>query len=217
MEDCSKVLSMFSPPDVALYGGAPLAERQIARFGNPDILGYEIPFPIAVLCITPLLRKFSENLTHRDYLGALMHLGIERDVIGDIVVRENRTYVFVLDRMSDYIMENLFRVRHTSVRAERITDALDDIGPRLESCRLIVPSLRLDVILSRMYHLSRQEAKKAFSDNKVFLNSKLCISPSASVREEDVLSVRGYGKFIFRSFLHETRKGNMVIDVDKYI
>ena len=76
-------------------------ERQMLRFGSEETLGYEEAFPISCVVIRPSAPKFAEELTHRDFLGALMNLGIERDVLGDIIVRDAVGYVFCEDAMAD--------------------------------------------------------------------------------------------------------------------
>ncbi len=215
--DVSEVLRLFSKNEVTLFGGAEGTERMMARFGDPVAFGYEIPFPIILLRIRPLQKKFADALTHRDFLGALMNLGIERDVIGDIVVREYTAYVFVEEKIAAHIENELVRVKHTQVRVERPEEIPEDVKPRFEREKLIVASLRIDLIIARLYHISRQAAKDIFIEGKVFLNSRLCTDPSAPVKEEDVLSVRGYGKFVFRHVDHETKKGNMAVTVDKYV
>ena len=94
-------------------------------FGNPEELGYEEPFPIVCIGIEPLIEKFGENLNHRDYLGALMNLGIERENLGDIFIKGKTGYVFCLERIADFIMENLTQVRHTHVKL-RILETMEE-------------------------------------------------------------------------------------------
>ena len=78
-----------------LFGGAAGAERVMIRFGDEESLGYEQPFPIAIIKAEPVSPKFAEKLTHRDFLGAILNLGIERSTVGDIIVRESTAYFFV--------------------------------------------------------------------------------------------------------------------------
>ncbi len=170
-----------------------------------------------MLLIKPLQPKYADELTHRVFLGSLMNLGIERYVIGDIIVRDKTAYVFVAERMTEHILGELTRVKHTQVSVERVDEPPEDIKPRFEGVNLIVSSLRLDLIISKVYRLSRQAAKECFSDGKAFLNGKLCTNPAASVKEGDVLSVRGFGKFVFRQVDHETKKGNLAVRVDRYV
>ena len=123
----------FSYIRSVLYGGYDLAERQMLGF-LPDALSYDTDpsdaggyeaanpdsgvFPIQCLSIRPLNAKFSDKLTHRDYLGSLMNLGTERSQIGDIIVEEERALVMVHERMAPYLMQELTRVKHTSVYCE---------------------------------------------------------------------------------------------------
>ena len=95
-----------------------------------------------------------------------MNLGIERDVTGDIWTGENCAYVFVHEKISDYIIENLSRIKHTVVVCRKTDLIPDEIKPKYEQKALIVPSLRLDAVLSRLYNLSRSETKALFVKNK---------------------------------------------------
>ena len=92
---------------ITLYGGREEAERKILRFGSEAELGYEQPFPICCIRIRPLSAKFADKLSHRDYLGALMGLGIKREVIGDIIVSDEKCHIFVLKDMAAYPKTNL--------------------------------------------------------------------------------------------------------------
>ena len=93
ISDFFRALPSLPPAPWRLFGGAEGCERQMLRFGDEALCGYDAPFPIACLRIFPLNEKFSEPLTHRDYLGALMGLGIERELLGDIAVREKEAYL----------------------------------------------------------------------------------------------------------------------------
>ena len=97
------------------FGGADGAERVMLRFGDVGDLGYEVPFPITALKISPKDKKFAEKLTHRDFLGALLNLGIERSCLGDIVITDNEGYLFCKENIAEYLASELFRVRRTEV------------------------------------------------------------------------------------------------------
>ena len=115
---------------VTIFGGTREADRKVIRFGNPDELGYEEEFPICCIVIEPLLEKFGEILNHRDYLGALMNLGIERENLGDIFIKGKVGYVFCLHRIAEYILENLTQVRHTHVKTKILEKTEDFIKKR---------------------------------------------------------------------------------------
>ena len=99
------------------FGGYNLAERQIAAF-LPDALYYDWEYPISALKITPAYPKFAEKLGHRDILGSLMQLGIDRCKLGDILVGEQEAYLLCEETVADYFAEHLEKIRHTLVKVE---------------------------------------------------------------------------------------------------
>ena len=199
-----------------LWGGYESAERVVARFGNAGELGYEEEFPIRILRIAPGNEKFAEELGHRDYLGSLISLGIERSVLGDILVDGKTAYVFVLDRMAEFVKDALVKVRHTRVSAEEVETLPDSAGPTLERRELVVSSPRLDGVISKLYGFSRSEAKAVFAKQEVFRNGRLCMNASAALEEGDLVSVRHHGRFIFRGGLRQTKKGKERVAVEVY-
>lgn len=190
-----------------VWGGSGLCERVMVRFGGEQELGYEEEFPIACIQVSPLAAKFADELSHRDFLGALMNLGIERSTLGDILLVENVGYVFALESMADFIMENLGKVRHTSVmcrRAERVPDFADTDSQEL---KIQVASGRIDAVLSKVYKLSRSGALELLRQRKVLLNGRLCESGSTLLAGGDRVSVRGYGRFDYLGEQGVSRKG----------
>ena len=107
---------------ITVSGGCDGTERQMIRFGNPEEFGYEEEFPISCIHCRPMAAKFAEKCNHRDVLGALMHLGIEREVVGDIWVMEKESYFFCLASMKDFICDNLIKIRHTNVVCEEMQE-----------------------------------------------------------------------------------------------
>ena len=196
-----------------LFGGTQHAERCIARFGNPDDLGYEQEFPIRCLRIEPLVQKFAEELSHRDYLGAIMSLGIERNLLGDIYIDGKTAYLFCLDHIADYLKQNLTQIRHTNIRITETARLPEQAGPKLKEVLVIAASSRIDAVISGVYHLSRNQGQNLLSSGKVFINGKECENRSASCSPGDRISVRGYGKFIFDGVEGATGKGRSRIRV----
>lgn len=215
--DGAMVYSVAEETDFSLWGGAEGCERIMIRFGNPEDFGYELPFPIQILKIEPLMKKFSDELTHRDFLGALMNLGIERDTIGDIVVKDRTGYVFVVARIGDYIREHLGQIRHTHVRCQVLEEMPEEVRPQLEAVELIVASIRLDTIIAKLYHLSRTQSLDLFRKKLVLVNGRIFENNSGNPKAGDVIAVRGHGKFIFRKLQHDTRKGKQAILVERYL
>lgn len=199
------------------YGGNDLCERQIAAFGDEAVFGYPMHFPISVIHIRPLLEKFSDTLTHRDYLGAVMHLGIERDTIGDIMIKDKTAYLFCLETIADYICESLTKIRHTNVQCT-ITDAsVPALAPTLQEESFPVASLRLDAIIAHLISCSRKEALALFEDKRVTLNGRITGRCSTVPKEGDIFSVRGYGKFQYTGTGGSTRKGKTYVQVNRYL
>lgn len=193
----------------ALSGGSEQAERMVVRFGNPEEFGYEEDFPIVLLKIEPLQPKFAEAIGHRDILGALMNLGIQRSTLGDIFIKDNCGYLFCLDTIADFVAGELQRVRHTDVKCS-LAEASEVLEPQ-EKVRqnLTVSSERADVVIAGLYHLSRTQSMELFRGQKVFINGKLCENNSCFLKRGDAVSVRGKGKFFYDGVDRETKKGKL--------
>lgn len=199
-----------------LYGGYEGAERNIAVFGSEQNIGYAACPPVVCVKISPLSQKFSEELTHRDYLGSLMALGLKRETLGDIVTDGADAYVFCLDTAARFIVDNLIQVRKTSVSCE-ITESLPQLKSETPTQKEInIASERLDVIIGAVYNLSRSASALLFKAQKVYVNARLVESTSFIPKEGDKISVRGYGRFVFNGILRETRKGRLYASVDVF-
>ena len=205
------------PRKMSAFGGTEGCERVMLRFGDPDEFGYEVPFPLKTIKIEPLNAKFADVLTHRDVLGALMHTGIRRDVIGDILVRPDSVYVFAKDTIAAFLCEELTRIRHTVVRLTVLDEAPADAEPQIETMTLNVASERLDAVIAKLYNLSRADAKALLSGGQVMNGGRVVENESMIPKDGDIISVRGYGKFVYQGMLHETRKGRLAVAVGKYV
>lgn len=201
---------------VTVFGGAEGTDRKVVRFGNPEELGYEEPFPIVCIVIEPLLEKFGENLNHRDYLGALMNLGIERENLGDIFIKGKTGYVFCLERIADFIMDNLSQVRHTHVRLRVLESQEEFVQKEVEEMAVLSASERIDGVIAKVYNLSRSQSIDHFRAKKIYVNSRLCENNSYQLKQGDVISVRGYGKFVYNGVGYQTKKGKLSVKVGIY-
>ena len=198
------------------YGGYNDSERQMAAF-LPDALYYTHFYPIQILTIEPLQKKFAESLTHRDYLGVVLNLGIERSKIGDIIVMEQCAYLFVHESLADFICSDLTRIRHTSVMVTK-KDAEDfSYTPKYEEITGTVASVRLDSLLSLAFNSSRSKLVALIEGGKVFTNGKLMTTNSYQVKEGDIISVRQMGRFKYNGILSQTKKGRYYVSLYKYI
>ena len=199
-----------------LAGGYDGAERRLAVFGSEDLCGYAEEPPIRCVRIAPLSQKFADVLTHRDFLGALMALGIRRGVLGDIVLHENRGYLLCLESISDFILREFTQVKHTTVSCDLI-GTLPDVAVREPEARSVnVASERLDALVAVVYKLSRGESQALIAQGKVSVNGRLTENASLVPDAGDIISVRGSGRFAYTGIAKETKKGRLFVDVKVY-
>lgn len=199
-----------------LEGGNECCDRKLNRFGNPEELGYEEDFPIVCIKITPIIKKFSDEFSHRDFLGAIMNLGIDRATIGDIFLQENEGYVFCLNSIAEYITENLDKVKHTHIKCEKVKASLRFIKDEGKPLEITVTSDRIDVVVAGVYHISRSESLACFEKAIVYVNGRLCTSNAKSLKAGDVVNIRGKGKFLYQGVVHTTRKDKYRVSVQIY-
>ena len=154
---------------------------------------------------------------HRDFLGALINLGIERDYIGDIIVKDNEAFVFCINKMTNFITENLDRVKHTSVKCVIYTGEMDNISSDIKEIELNVASLRLDVVIGEVYKLSRSQSQTKIREGKAFVNGRLMENNSYQLKPADAITLRGYGRFIFSDTMGVSKKGRPYIKILLYI
>lgn len=196
-----------------MWGGNEECERQMVRFGSEEEFGYIERFPICCIGIRPLIEKFADNLSHRDFLGALMNLGIDRSTLGDIYIKGKTGYLFCTETISDFIMENLDKVKHTNVTCE-ILEKLPDIAVReAAEEEHLTASERIDGVIAKLYNMSRNQSIELFCARKIYVNGRLNENNSYHLKPGDAVSVRGYGKFTYDGISQETRKGKYRIRV----
>lgn len=199
-----------------MEGGSPLCERKMIRFGAEESLGYEEPYPIRCFKIQPLMPKFAEHLLHRDFLGAIMNLGIERSTVGDIFVQDKEAIVFCQESIAPYLTQQLTQVRHTQVNCV-MTEAAEELkAPVTEKLSLSVASSRIDAVISRLYNLPRSQGMELFKAGRVYVNGRLTENNSYMLKENDGVTVRGFGRFVYTGEQGETRKGRTRAGVEVY-
>lgn len=197
-----ELMSMRLPVPVFFEGGCLNAERRVAVFDG----GAGGGAPICCLSIKP--GRFASPLTHRDCLGSLMALGIKREVLGDIIVGEDRCWLFCLEQIADFIISELSRVGRESVSVERC-DPPERANTPPEQSGVVVSSERLDALISAVYRVPRSESKALCEEGRVFVNGRETLEASRAPAGGDVVSVRGRGRFIYDGIERETRKGRL--------
>lgn len=194
----------------SFFGGYPESERKMLCLDyyddNPE-------FPVSAVEF-----KFrpADKLTHRDFLGALMSLGLERDTVGDILVEDGRCVVFVKSEISDFVKSQISKIGRAGVK---VYDAKLDSLPKgrgVEENSVIVSSLRLDNIVAAITGLSRDKTKNLILSGNVTLNFVECTNISKAVNEDDVLTVRGKGKYKINGVMGETKKHRIRISIIHY-
>ena len=198
-----------------------LLEKRLIELSN-------LAFSRDIVTFSDFLNLNELNILHRTpkdqfkarfetYGGYELNLGTSRTKIGDIIQTDDGAIVFVKEEISDYIMKNLTRIRHTTITVER--RELSDISyePHFEELKGTVPSVRLDTVLSVAYPLSRSKLTTYIEAAKVFVNGKLITNNGYHLNEGDLISVRGLGRIAYAGILSETKKGRYMISLRKYI
>lgn len=199
------------------FGGAEGAERVIVRFGSENDIGYSTPFPISLIKVEPLSQKYADKLTHRDFLGAILNLGIERDTLGDIIIRDNVGYIFALNSIAEYITDSLLKIKRTNVSAKIVTELPEGELYKTERKTVQVSSERLDAVVARVFALSREDAQALFKKRLIFADGREIESPSYTPRENEKISVRGQGRFIYVGQQSLSKKGKLNVAVEIYL
>lgn len=199
------------------FGGYEEAERtMLVCF--PEYLEPDYDEIIAALEITG--RDISK-LSHRDYLGSLMGLGIKRDNIGDIVPlgeKYGKCYIFIKPAMLNYVGENLTKIGRCGVRSNTRNLSEVIIPQRAtEPTIATVSGLRLDCVLSAALNLSRGKTAELIKSERVRVNFETAASASQSVKEGDLISVRGFGRYKLSEVRGVTRKGRISVIIDRYV
>ncbi len=200
------------------YGGFQDAERKILCFcGNDKLQDLEdITFPITCIKVAPLNKRFSDSFSHRDFLGAVLNLGIDRSKVGDIIINENEGYILVHNTIAPFILDQLVKVKHTMISTSVVAQQDFHYQPKYTEIVGTVSSVRLDSILSVAFHSSRSSLTGLIDGGKVFVNSKEVLSNSYTLKENDVVSVRGLGKFIYAGTSYQTKKGRYSVNILMY-
>lgn len=197
--------------DVCFFNEKKL-ERTIAKLGLDD----DIDFPIDVLKVEGNF-KF-EQLEHRDYLGAILSLGIKREKIGDINVFDDGAEVYVLKELSDYIMMRLTQIKHTGVKVKKIPlEEAREKQIKFKELNINIASLRLDAVVAELIGVSRNKASELIRNEKVKLNFKITKEVDKKVEQNSLISIKGYGRYQLGECLGTTRNGRFVFNAKKII
>lgn len=192
--DCRLAVGRLADAASRDWGGHPFAERVRLRLGRPEVLDGEPPSGVALLHVAGSF--IFDEATHRDFLGAVLGAGIERDRVGDIIVQgDTGAQVLVTPEMATFLAGALTSVRSVAVRAVvRPIEELQVVPPKADTIRSTEASLRLDAIASAGFRMSRAKMADMIEGGDVRVNWKAGVKTSALVKSGDVISVRGKGR-----------------------
>ena len=157
-------------------------------------------------------------LRHQDILGTIFSLDITNEVFGDIIVDNNKYYIFVLDIIAKYIKSNLLFIKNTPVELEEIDiDTLKDYHQKYEEYSCIASSLRIDTIISRITNTNRSSIIDKIKNKEILINHELLTKSSYTLKENDIFSIRKFGKYKFIGIEKTTKKDNYIIKYLKYV
>ncbi len=182
----------------------------------PDYMSAEEQDRYPVFCCYFRFRD-CDKLSHRDFLGSIMALGVKRDAVGDILVKDGEAVVFVTETVSQLILAEITKIGRVGVR---VTKEFVEPFPFVQEFELLegtVSSLRLDCLVAFITNLSREKTTQLINAKNVNINHFECTDVSKNVCQKDILSIRGYGRFILDEIGSVTRKGRTKITVKKYI
>lgn len=192
-----------------LFGGFAGAERRMAFFGADEGQDLADVFQTSILCVR--IDGDVGELTHRDYLGALMHLGLERDAVGDILPGKSG-HILCVPAAARLIRNELFKIGNKNVTVSET--ALTDIPVpevRTEELRFTVKSPRLDAVCAGMFHLSRTEAAERIKRGDCAVNHRPTDKPDYTLNEGDTVTLRGFGRAEIASFGGKTKKDRIFL------
>ncbi len=199
-------------------GGYENAERTICVF-LPDWLEVEDwPSGDHPLAATQFTASAGAKLTHRDWLGSLMGLGLTREKIGDLLVEENRCQVISLAETADILRSQLEKVGRYPVSASPIT--LENLTPptlTVKTIRDTFATLRLDAVTASAFSIPRSKASALISSGRVSLNHLECTKPDRQVNEGDIITCRGSGKCIVKQITGQSKKGRIMAELERYV
>lgn len=196
------------------FGGYDGAKRRMfgvfPEWEEPD----EDKFPIKIV---NFIKKYPKDLTHRDYLGTILSLGIDRNKVGDILVYEDGAYVFLSENIADTILFGIEKIANCGIKSKIVNiDEIEIPKQEFDDIKCIAASMRLDAVISGITKLSRNQAMLLIKGGKVSQNHREIEDGSKSVAEGDTISIRGYGRFIVFSVDGRTGSGRLHVHIKKF-
>ncbi len=157
------------------------------------------------------------ELRHQDILGTIFSLGVNEDMFGDIFKHQGNYYLFLEQTLEDYFKYNLIEIKNNKIELiETDIEISNEFKQEYNKKEYIVTSLRIDNIVSTITNQSRNQVLEKFKNNEIILNYQEEIKPTRILKENDIFSIKRYGKFKFSKILKETKKGSLIIEILEY-
>lgn len=205
-----------------LYGGYEEAERRILVIypEKYDEKMLEKNYNKILKIVRVILPEEEKGkYSHRNYLGGIVKLGLKREKVGDIIVREEGADIITVEDFADILKQqlpSLTRFETSKVMAQEIQH-LQKREVKVEEIKIIVPSLRLDNFVSDLARTSRSKAVQIIGQERVFVNGQSETKVSKQLKLNDRITIRGKGRFVIKEFAGTTRSGRTVIVIEKYV
>ncbi len=178
---------------------------------------YNDDYDFSCLSCIKVLPNKNSKLFHKDYMGSIYNMGINEDMIGDIIVFENFAYIFLMTKVLEFTLLNYTKVGNSNIEIEIVNiNELDNIIHNFEDINVIVPSNRIDTVLAHVYRLSRSEVEEKILRNDLYINSKCIVNKTHLLKENDIVSFRKCGKFKYNNIVKKTKNNNLVIKIEMY-
>lgn len=203
--ELNKLKSKLKKNEYSIYLPYKDSEKNIVYKNNkPNVLLYEI--------------KTKQVLRHQDILGTIYSLNIAPDLFGDILIINNKYYIYILPIVQNYFESNFTKVKNTHVELELLnTDLFNDYMRSYESYEYIVSSLRIDNVISAICNTARSNINNLIKKKEIMLNYEYLNNCDYKLKENDVFSIKRIGKFKYIKVLKNTKKDKNIIEIYKYI
>ena len=202
-----------------MYGGYDGAERRMLVRVPADIPMSDEEATEGLLCVLRVSKPaMSRKLTHRDYLGSVLGLGIERRLTGDILVRDDGADIIIVPEIADFLLREYRQAGRTTVKTELVqVSELLIPDQRCEIIKDTVSSVRLDSIVSSAFRISRSSAAEAVRSGIVSVDHVECLKPDAKVEEGSSIVLKGKGKAILEEIGSESKKSRTWVRLKRFI
>ena len=187
-----------------IYKPYPDSEKNIFYIKEePKVILYEI--------------KSKTPLEHREILGTLFSLNITSELFGDIVITNNHYYIYVLESIAPYIKNNLLLIKNSRIELIEVPlETLKEYHKEYETIEIIASSTRIDTVISRLIQTSRPNIIEKIKNKEIILNYDILKNNSYQLKENDIFSIRRYGKYQYIGIKKETKSKNYIIECKKY-